>query len=80
MVNKWYNEPNCDWFDEEREHRKILTKRIKSACKVAIWASAFSMFGFVGSVELGKISLTQFLVYELIAVMVLLVSVAVGVE
>lgn len=70
------NNPNCDWYyKEERKHEEILTQRIRSACKVAMWVSAISIIGLVGSAELDKISIAQFVVYELIAVAVFLISI-----
>ena len=84
MMNKWYDEPNpnCDWTYEEqmqeRKHRRILRRRIASACKVAVVVSILCMLGFVGSAELGKISIGQLLTYEMVAMVVLLVSIKVG--
>jgi hypothetical protein len=75
MGDKWYDNPNCDWFDEERKHKKILRGRIMSACKVAMWVSAFSIFGLVGSADLGKISLGQFMMYELVAIAILVTAI-----
>lgn len=75
MGDKWYDNPNCDWFDEEQKHKKILRERIMSACKVAMWVSVFFMLGLVGSADLDKISLGQFIAYELIAVAVLVTAI-----
>lgn len=82
MSDKWYNDPNCDWFYEEKEQeykrKKILRRRIGSACRVAVVVSILSMIGIVGSAELGTISIGQFIAYELIAVAVLITSIRIG--
>lgn len=74
MRNKYYDCHNCDWFDEEREHRNVIAKRIHSICVIVIWVSIFWIWGTVGGVDHGKISLGGFLASTTIAACVILAS------
>ena len=78
MSDKWYNDPNCDWFYEEREQkskrRRILRRRIRSACNVVIGICLLMILGILGSADIGEISLTEVFTYEAISIGILVVS------
>ena len=74
MEDKYYSHYNCDWLDEERERRGILTRWIHSACVTLIWVSIFWIWGTVGGVDHGKISLGGFFASTAVAVCVILAS------
>lgn len=74
MADKWYSDPNCDWIYESKKEEQANIKKLRDVCKALVATSLISAVGLVGSVELGNVSLSQFLVYELIAVIVLVVS------
>lgn len=74
MGDKYHYDNNCDWFDEERERRDVLAKRTHGACVALIWVSLFWIWGTVGSVDLGKMSITGFLTSTVITLCVILAS------
>ena len=73
MGNRYYEANTC-YYMTNRKRKKILRKKIKSACNIIIGICAFIMFGIVGSADINQISLAEFFIYEIITISVLLTS------
>lgn len=77
MRDKYYDDNNCDWFDEEREHRNTVARVTHNVCVAVIWASFFWMWGAVGGVDQGSMSITGFIINAVITACVVLASLVV---
>ena len=73
MRNGYYEGNTCYYMSSKR-HRRILKKRIRSACNIIIGVCLFMMVGMLGSADMGDISVAEFLIREAINTIVLLTS------
>lgn len=76
MRNGYYESNTC-YYMSSRKHRRILRKRIRSACNIIIGICALMVVGILGSADMSDISLTEFFIHETINACVLLVSMCV---
>lgn len=73
MRNRYYEGNTCYYMSSKR-HRRILRKRIRSACNIVMGICAFMALGIIGSVDVGDITLAEFFIHETINIGVLLAS------
>lgn len=71
-------EDNTCYYMSSRKHRRILRKRIRSACGIIIGLCMFAIWGIMGSADMERISLTQFFIHEAITICVMLAAIFVG--
>lgn len=73
MRNGYYESNTC-YYMSSRKHRRILRRRIRSACNIIIGICVFMVVGILGSADVGSISLAEFFIHEAINLGVLLTS------
>ena len=74
MMGNYYSNDTYYMSRGQRKRRRTLIRRIRCACNILIGVSIFMMWGAIGGVDVGKISLARFFTYEAINTVVLLLA------
>lgn len=75
MRNGYYS--GGTYHMSRRQHRRILRRRIRSACNITIGICLMMMVGIMGSAEFNEVSIAEFFIYQAVNLGVLLLSVSV---
>lgn len=80
METKYYtiNIMDTNKVKAERKRKRILHKRIRCACGIIGFIAFFYMLGAIGGLEQNMLTIKEFMVHGIIALVLMLASVEIG--
>lgn len=80
MYTKYYTIeiPDTKKMQAERKRRRILRRRIRTACNIAELLSLFCLFGIIGNLECSTMTIKQAIIPSIITIIIMAVSIKIS--